>query len=172
MLAGPGLAGTGAPKMNRIWSLRLAVVITGILGIAGCNDDGDDVTGSRGSLAAVEVEAPGTAQSGVEFGVDLAAANIGVSNIRNGRVEVTLDAPLFVLSVDPSSGTTAAVVGNRITWDLGTLDANTRSRLTARVRGTLSPGEGSRMATIQAELTGQGVSAGDAVATDTVTINP
>jgi hypothetical protein len=149
-----------------------AVVLLAVLGMAGCNDDGDDVTSSRGSLAAVEVEAPGMVQSGVEFGVDLSAANVGVSNIRNARVDVTFDAPLTVLSVDPSSGTTAAIVGNRIVWNLGTLDANTRSRLTARARGTLAAGASSRSATIRAELTGQGISAGDAVATDSVTITP
>jgi len=158
--------------MNRNLLLRPAVVLLALLGMASCNDDGGDVTSSRGSLAAVEVEAPGMVQSGVEFGVDLAAANVGVSNIRNSRVDVTFDAPLTVFSVDPSSGTTAAIAGNRIIWDLGTLDANTRSRLTARARGTLAAGETSRTATIRAELTGQGISAGDAVATDSVTISP
>jgi hypothetical protein len=158
--------------MTRNLFLRPAVVLVAVLGMAGCKEDGNDVTSSRGSLAAVEVEAPGTAQSGVEFGVDLAAANVGVSNIRNSRVEVTFDAPLTVLSVDPSSGTTAAIAGNRIVWDLGTLDANTRSRLRARARGTLAAGETSRTATIRAQLTGQGISAGDAVATDSVTISP
>ena len=140
--------------------------------MAGCNDDGDDVTSSRGSLAAVEVEAPGMVQSGAEFGVDLSAANVGVSNIRNARVDVTFDAPLTIVSVDPSSGTTATIAGNRIVWDIGTLDANTRSRLAARARGILAAGASSRTATIRAELTGQGISAGDAVATDTVTITP
>jgi hypothetical protein len=38
--------------------------------------------------------------------------------------------------------------------------------------GILTPGQASRAATIRAELTGQGISAGDAVATDTVTITP
>jgi hypothetical protein len=59
-----------------------------------------------------------------------------------------------------------------VTWDLNTLDANTRSRLQVRVLGTLAPGENSRSARIRAELTGQGISAGDAVATDFVTITP
>jgi len=158
--------------MTRNLPLRPAVVLLALLGMAGCKDDGNDVTSSRGSLAAVEVEAPGMVQSGAEFGVDLAAANVGVSNIRNGRVDVTFDAPLTVLSVDPSSGTSATIVGNRIVWDLGTLDANTRSRLAARARGTLGAGETSRTATIRAQLTGQGISAGDAVATDSVTISP
>lgn len=158
--------------MTRNLFLRPAVILLAVLGLAGCNDDGDDVTSTRGSLAAVEVEAPGTVQSGVEFGVDLSAANVGVSNIRNSRVDVTFDAPLSIVSVDPSSGTTATITGNRVVWNLGTLDANTRSRLAVRARGTLAAGGSSRTATIRAELTGQGISAGDAVATDTVTITP
>ncbi len=158
--------------MTRNLLLRPAVALVAVLGLAGCNDDGDDVTSTRGSLAAVEVEAPGSVQTGVEFGVDLSAANVGISNIRNSRVDVTFDAPLSIVSVDPSSGTTATITGNRIVWDLGTLDANTRSRLAARARGTLAAGGSSRTATIRAELTGQGISAGDAVATDNVTITP
>ena len=135
--------------MTRNLFLRPAVILLAVLGLAGCNDDGDDVTSTRGSLAAVEVEAPGTVQSGVTF-----------------------DAPLSIVSVDPSSGTTATITGNRVVWNLGTLDANTRSRLAVRARGTLAAGGSSRTATIRAELTGQGISAGDAVATDTVTITP
>jgi hypothetical protein len=158
--------------MSRNLLLRPALVLLTVLGMAGCNDDGDDVTSSRGSLAAVEVEAPGMVQSGAEFGVDLTAANVGVSNIRNSRVDVSFEAPLTIVSVDPSSGTTASIVGNRIIWDVGTLDANTRSRLAARAVGTLPAGSSSRTAAIRAELTGQGISAGDAVATDSVTITP
>ena len=158
--------------MTRNLLLRPAVVLLALLGMAGCKDDGNDVTSSRGSLAAVEVEAPGTVQSGVEFGVDLSAANVGISNISNGRVDVTFDAPLVIVSIAPSPGTTASIVGNRIVWDLGTLDSNTRSRLAARAQGTLSSGQSSRSATIRAQLTGQGISVGDAVATDTVTITP
>ncbi len=76
------------------------------------------------------------------------------------------------MSVDPSSGTTATITGNRIVWNLGTLDANTRSRLAVRAIAERSTaGQASRTATIRAELTGQGISAGDAVATDSVTIN-
>jgi hypothetical protein len=158
--------------MTRNSLFRTAIVLFSVLGLAGCNDDGDDVTSSRGSLAAVEVEAPGMVQSGVEFGVDLSASNVGVSNIQNGRVDVTFDAPLTIASVDPSSGTTATIAGSRVVWDLGTLDSNTRSRLAVRAMGTLTAGQASRTATIRAELTGQGISAGDAVATDSVTITP
>jgi hypothetical protein len=40
------------------------------------------------------------------------------------------------------------------------------------VVGTLSAGENSRSARVRAELTGQGISGGDAVADDFVTITP
>jgi hypothetical protein len=59
-----------------------------------------------------------------------------------------------------------------VTWDLGTLDSNTRSRLDVRVLATLGVGESSRSARVRAELTARGISAGDAVATDFVTITP
>jgi hypothetical protein len=158
--------------MNKLAALRLKCALGLILGIAGCHDSSNDVTGSRGSLAGLEVEAPDTARSGAEFGVDVTASNVGVSNIRNGRVEITLDSPLSVLSVSTSPGTSASVLGNRIEWNLGTLDSNTRSSLTTRVMGVLSSGEASRTARIRAELFGQAISAGEAVATDTVTISP
>ncbi|HEX9287080.1 MAG TPA: hypothetical protein VF999_07425 [Thermoanaerobaculia bacterium] len=158
--------------MNKLAALRVTSALVVILGMAGCHDDGDDVTGSRGSLAVIEVEAPDSARSGDDFRVDVTAGNVGVSNIRNGRVEIALDAPLSILSVETSPGTSASVAGNRIIWDLGTLDSNSRSRLNAQVMGVLSLGEASRTATIRAELFGQAISAGDAVATDTVTINP
>jgi hypothetical protein len=59
-----------------------------------------------------------------------------------------------------------------VSWDLQTLDSNTRSHVDIRVIGTLSPGENSRSARVRAELTGQGLSAGEAVADDFVTIMP
>lgn len=156
--------------MNRMLALGLGAAAVIVLATAACNDD-DGVTGSRGSLAAVSVDAPSQVQSGNEFTVEVEAANVGLSNIRNGRVEITFDSPLAVLSADASAGTSATIAGpNRVTWDLGTLDANTRSRLETRVIGVLAPGELSRSARIRAELTGQGIPPGDAVATDFVTI--
>jgi hypothetical protein len=143
-----------------------------LAGAGACNDDDNDVTGSRGSLATINVDAPSFARSGVEFGVEIEAANVGLSNIRNGRVAISFESPLAPHSVDASAGTSASISGSSVTWDLGTLDANTRSRLQVHVVATLGPGELSRSARINAELTGQGISAGDAVATDFVTITP
>jgi hypothetical protein len=157
--------------MNKLAAFPGVVLLTLVAAIS-CNDDDSDVAGSRGSLAALDIDAPDSVHSGVEFGVEVDATNIGISNIRNARASITFDAPLSVLSVDASPGTSAAISGNLVAWDLGTLDSNTRSRLHLRVMGTLEPGEGNRTARIRAELTGQGISAGEAVATDFVTISP
>lgn len=137
-----------------------------------CNDDNDDVAGSRGSLAVIDVDAPSFAQSGVEFGVEINAASIGVSNVLDGRVIVAFEAPLVPRSLDASAGTSASISGNSVTWDLGTLDSNTRSRLQVRTLATLAPGEASRSARIRAELTARGIGSGEAVATDFVTVTP
>ena len=158
--------------MNRDVRLRLAAVgLFLAIGTSACNDE-NDVAGTRGALAVLTVDAPSFAQSGVEFGVEIDAANVGISNVRDGRVEITFESPLTPRMVEPSAGTTASVTGDRVTWNLQTLDSNTRSRLQIRVLGTLSAGEASRSARIRAELTAQGISAGEAVATDFVTIMP
>jgi hypothetical protein len=137
-----------------------------------CNHDNSDVTGSRGSIVTLNVDAPSFAQSGVEFGVDVSALNVGVTNFREGSVAITFEAPLVPRSIDASAGTTATISGTTVNWDLGSLDSNSRSHVEIRVVGTLASGESSRSARIRAELAGRGVSAGDAVATDFVTITP
>lgn len=148
-------------------ALAAAAVVTST---AACNDDENDIAGSRGALAVINVDAPSFAQSGVEFGVEIDAANVGINNVRDGRVVVTFESPLTARTVEASSGTSASISGGQVTWDLGTLDSNTRSRLDVRVIATLGAGESSRSARVQAELTARGISAGDAVATDFVTI--
>jgi len=161
--------------MRRLKLLRAAVPLVLVLGLVACGDD-NAVTGSNGSLARVEVDAPGSAKTGDAFEVQVKALNIGVSNIRNGRIDATFGVPLAILSVGTSPGTSASFsngpTGGRITWDLGTLDSNSESRLTVQAVGVLAPAQGSRTATIEASLTGQSIAAGDAVASDNVTINP
>jgi hypothetical protein len=161
--------------MLRFRLLRAAVPLVLVLGLVACDDD-DDITGSNGSLARVEIDAPGSATTGDDFEVQVNALNIGVSNIRSGRVDATFGVPLAILSVDTSPGTSASFsngpTGGRVTWDLGTLDSNSESRLTVRAVGVLAPAAGSQTATIEASLTAQGIGAGDVVASDTVTINP
>lgn len=155
-----------------IRKFAIAAVSVVILASAACNDDDSDVAGSRGALAVINVDAPSFAQSGVEFGVEIDAANVGINNVRDGRVVVSFESPMTARSVEASSGTTASISGGQVTWDLGTLDSNTRSRLDVRVVATLGSGESSRSARVRAELTARGISAGDAVATDFVTITP
>lgn len=141
------------------------------IGAWGCDDD-NDVAGSRGSLAVLNIDAPSFAQSGVEFNVEISAANVGVTNLRDGRVEVTFESPLTPRTVEPSAGTTATVTGDRVGWNLATLDSNTRSTLVVRVVGQLGAGEAGRSARIRAEMTAQGITPGEAVATDFVTVMP
>ena len=154
--------------MNKL-AYTVAVTLLLLGGAVACDDE-NDVAGSRGALAVLNVDAPSFARSGEEFGVEINAGNVGVNNIRDGHVQVTFEAPLFPRSVEASGGTTASVSGNSVTWDLGTLDSNTRSHIDVRVMPILIPGEASRSAVIRAELTARGISSGDAVASDTVTI--
>jgi hypothetical protein len=157
----------GGPIVNKI-----AILVAAVLPLAAvaCNDDNSDVAGSRGALAVINVDAPSFAQSGVEFELEVDATNVGVNNIRDGRVAITFESPLTPRSVEASAGTSASISGNQVSWDLGTLDSNSQSRLHVRVLATLAAGESSRSARIRAELTGQGILAGEAVATDFVTI--
>lgn len=157
-------------KRNIAFRLAAGGLMLAVLTTA-CDDD-NDVAGTRGALAVLNVDAPSFAQSGVEFGVQVDAANVGFSNVREGRVEITFEPPLTPRTVEPSSGTTASISGDRVTWNLQTLDANTRSRLTVRVVGTLAAGEASRSARVRAELTATGITAGEAVATDFITVTP
>lgn len=161
--------------MNTLRLLRISAPLVLVLGLVACNDD-ENIAGTGQSLARVEIDAPDTARTGTTFSVDVRALNVGLSNVRNGRVDVTLGAPLGILSLDTSPGTSATFsngsFGGRITWDLGTLDSNSQSRLTVETIGVLAPTEGSRTAALEASMTGQGISAGEAVARDNVTINP
>lgn len=161
--------------MKKRTLLRLALPISLALGFVACDDD-DDVTGAGQSLARVSMDTPDSASSGNEFEIQVTAENIGISGIRNGRVDVTLPLPLLVVSLGTSAGTNATfsngLTGGRVSWDLGTLDSNSQSRLTIRAVGVLAPGQGSTRVTVEASMTGQGISPGEAVARDDITINP
>jgi hypothetical protein len=156
--------------MNKFAIAAVAVAI--LTSAAACQNDNNDVAGSRGSLAVLNVDAPSFAQSGVEFGVEISATSVGVSNVLDGRVVITFEAPLIPRSLDASAGTSASISGSSVTWDLNTLDSNTRSRLEVRTIATLASGEASRSARIRAELTARGITSGEAVATDFVTVTP
>ena len=151
---------------------RLAVPILAFAALAtltACNND--DVTGANGALGRISVDAPDNATSGQNFNIQVTAEAIGVQNIDNGMVTVTVPAPLTIVGVQSDDPQTSATFnGNTVTWTLGTLDSNTQSVLTITVNGTTA----SQMTglVVSAQMTGNGINAGDAVATDTFNLNP
>ena len=153
--------------LSRI-ALSMAVFAALTLGAA-CHNN--DVTGANGALARVSVDAPDSGTSGQNFNIQVTAQAVGVQNIQNSVVTVTVPAPLTIVNVttdDPQTSTT--VSGNTVTWTIGTLDSNSQSGLTITVMGTTStPMTG---LVVTAQMTGNGINAGDAVATDTFTLNP
>jgi hypothetical protein len=161
--------------MKTLTLLRLAIPIALVLGVVACSDD-DDFTGAAQSIARVSVDAPDSAASGVEFEVRITTENLGFSGLRDGRVDISLPLPLLVVSVSDSPGTNATfsnvLTGGRVTWDLGTLDSNNQSVLKIRGVGTLPAGQGSIRLTIEASMTGRGISPGEAVARDDMTLHP
>jgi len=125
----------------------------------------------NGALGRISVDAPDNATSGQNFNIQVTAEAIGVQNIDNGMVTVTVPAPLTIVGVQSDDPQTSATFnGNTVTWTLGTLDSNTQSVLTITVNGTTA----SQMTglVVSAQMTGNGINAGDAVATDTFNLNP
>jgi hypothetical protein len=150
---------------------RIAVCVAAFAALAllaGCNNN--DVTGAGGALARIAVDAPDNATSGQNFDIRGTAQAIGVENVQNGIVTITLPSPLTVVNLNAEAGTTATFSGNVVTWNLGTLDANTELELTISAMGTTA----TQMTnlSVNAQLLGNGINAGDAVATDTLTLNP
>jgi hypothetical protein len=85
---------------------------------------------------------------------------------------VTVAAPLTITAVNADAGSSATFSGNTATWQLNTLDSNTQSELTVQTAGTLAPGAPNLPVAIQAQLTADGITAGESVADDTVTLMP
>jgi len=161
---------TGMTISSRVaGSLFLAALL---LGVGSCRDDS---TTAPGALANVMFDAPDTAKSGQSIQVDVSAVSVGINNVHNGRVDVTLPSPLVVDSVEASSGTSATFSngsGATVTWILGTLDSNSQSRLHIHTTGTLPSGTASMSLTLRASLTADGIHAGDAVAEKTIQLMP
>ncbi|HTR04541.1 MAG TPA: hypothetical protein VMN82_15250 [Thermoanaerobaculia bacterium] len=150
-----------------------ALLAASLAALAACK--GTDTTTAPGSLANVTLNAPGSASSGNPFVVDVAATAVGVSNVQNGMVMVTLPAPLAVTAVDASSGTSATFsngAGATVTWTLGVLDSNSQSTLHVTTEGTLPAGSSAETLTLQASLTATGITAGSAVASANVQLTP
>jgi len=155
-------------RLPGIFRIVLIAALAGFL--AACHHS--DTTTAPGSLANVTVTGPNSVTSGQSFDVDVAATAVGINNVQNGMVTVTVPAPLTILSTNASSGTSATASGNTVTWNLGTLDANSQSTLHVNLMGTLPAGSNAQSVAIQAQLTATGINAGDATASATVQINP
>jgi uncharacterized protein DUF11 len=155
--------------------LRLSLPAAALAACLACSDH-SDVTSSGAALARLSVDAPDSVASGQAFNVDVKSLNVGVTNIRNGVVLVTLPAPLTVNSVLPSGGTDAtfdnASSGATVTWNLNTLDSNTQSTLRITTMGMLAPGEAARTVMVQASMTADGIRPGDAVAQKNIQLMP
>lgn len=149
---------------------RIALVAAFVGALAGCHHS--DTTTAPGALANVTVTGPSSVTSGQAFDVDVAATAVGVNNVQNGQVTVTVPSPLTITSTDASSGTSATVSGSTVTWMLGTLDSNSQSTLHINVMGTLPPGSAAQTVTIQAQLTANGINPGEATAQTTVQLMP
>ncbi|HEX4439763.1 MAG TPA: hypothetical protein VH854_06810 [Thermoanaerobaculia bacterium] len=137
--------------------------------VAACHNN--DITGANGALGRIAVDAPDSATSGQNFDIHVTATAVGVENIKNTVVTVTLPSPLTVVSVhtdDPQTSATSS--SNSVTWTIGNLDANTQSGLTVTAVGTTA----TQMTglSVTAQMTATGINAGDAVASDTMTLNP
>lgn len=145
-----------------------------IVGFAACKDN--ETTTAPGAVANVAIEAPDSVRSGQSFTFDVKALNVGINNIRDGRVEVTLPAPLSVTAVGSSAGTSATfsngVAASAVHWVLSTLDSNSQSRLHITATGTLPPGSAGQSLMLSASLTASGVRDGDAVAHATLQLMP
>ncbi len=142
-------------------SLLVALPLV-MFGAVACNDD-NDVTGSGGALASLNLDMPDTVNSGVAFDVVLTATAIGVTNVANGVVTVTLPAPVQVTSVDAEAGTSATFNGGAVTWTLNTLDSNTSSTLTIHSMGVLPTGSTNQSLTAQASMVADGINSGELV---------
>jgi hypothetical protein len=152
---------------------RMALLPLVVAGFTACNND--DVSGTGGALARLEMDMPDTVRSGVPFDAGASAAAVGVENVHDGVVTVTLPAPLRVTDVTASPGTSATFsnVGlATVTWTLHTLDSNTRSTITIYATGTLPPGAGEQLLTAQAAMTADGISLGELVANDSFVLAP
>jgi len=147
-----------------------AVFVLAALAVPACRKD---TTTAPGALANVTFDAPDSARSGESILVDVRAVSVGINNVHNARVDVTLPAPLQVSSVEASDGsaTFSNGAGSTVTWMLGTLDSNSQSRLHIHVTGTL-PSPAAASLTLRASLTADGIHEGDAITQKTLLLMP
>jgi hypothetical protein len=149
--------------------LLLVALPLAMLGAVGCGDD-NDVTGSGGALASLNLDAPETVTSGAPFDMTLTATATGVENVRNGVVTITVPAPLQITDVTEDAGTSATFSGNTATWQLNTLDSNTSSDIVIHAMGSLPAGSPSQNLTVQATMVAEGIPSGDLVVSENLTL--
>lgn len=163
-----------ALRRLRIPTLPAVLALVALLGPAACHND--DVSGSGGALARLEMDMPDRVHSGVPFDAGAAAAAIGVEGVHDGVVTIALPAPLSITDVAASPGTSATFsnggVGATVTWDLHTLDSNTRSTLTIYATAMLPAGAAEQVLTAQASMVADGIGFGDLVANDSFVLAP
>ena len=119
-------------RLTRWTRISLLVALPLVMfGAVACDDD-NDVTGSGGALASLNLDVPETVNSGVAFDVVLTATAIGVENVQNGVVTVTLAGSDSGDRGRRGSGHVRDLqrTGAVISWTLNTLDSNTDSVLT------------------------------------------
>jgi hypothetical protein len=156
------------------FALSIFVLPLALAALTACNDN-DDVTGTGGALAQLAVDAPDTIHSGVAFDAGATATAVGVTNVQNGVVTVTLSSPIEVTGVDAEAGTTATFTngaGATVTWTLNTLDSNTQSNVTIHAIATLPAGAPQASLTIQGSMTADGITSGELVAADNLVLAP
>jgi hypothetical protein len=156
-------------------SIRLLALALPLAGLVACHNN-NDVTGSGGALASLVVDVPETVSSGVPFDMSVSATAVGVTNVHNGVVTITLPAPLQVNTVTAEAGTSATFSkgggGSTVTWTLNTLDSNTNSKVTINAVGALAAGSASQNLTAQASMVADGINNGELVASDNFVLAP
>ena len=130
------------------------------------------MTGSGGSLASLNLDVPDQVQSGTPFDIGVSTTAIGVQNVQNGVVTITLPAGVTATSVDAEAGTSASISGSTVSWTLNTLDSNTSSTLTIHATGSLPAGTPDQNLQVMASMTADGINNGELTATEDFTLMP
>jgi len=156
--------------VSRLSRIALLLVLPlSMLALVACGND-NDVTGSGGALASLNLDVPETVHSGTAFNIGVSTTALGVTNVRNGVVTVTLPAGVTATSVDAEAGTSATTSGSTVSWTLNTLDSNTSSTLTIHAMGTLPAGAPNQSLEVQASMVADGISNGELVANENFTL--
>jgi hypothetical protein len=157
-------------RSSRSLPLLLPAALFLTFGFAACHNN--DTTTAPGAIASLTISAPNSSTAGQSFTIDVNATAIGVNGVHNGHVNVTVPAPLTVMGVNASGGTSATFTSGSASWNLGTLDSNSNATLHVTVTSTLPAGSSGQSVTVTASMTADGINAGDLVSTDSVQINP